>query len=58
MTTEIPPESSINVRYAEELSRYEQALRNFRCVQQDCIHFNLTKLCFHARGLLRAVFGL
>ena len=58
MTTEITPEKPINVRYAEERKRYEEATLAFRCIQQDCIHYNFTKLCFHAKGLFRAIFGI
>jgi hypothetical protein len=40
------------------LSRYEQALANFRCARRDLIDYNAGKLGFHLRGLLRAIFGV
>lgn len=42
----------------ETLSRYEQTLRNWRCVRRDMVQLHFRKLCFHVRGLMRAIFGV
>ena len=42
----------------EILSRYNQALFNFRCTRHDLIEHNKRKLWFHFKGFLRAVIGV